>query len=47
MDVVNKYKTNLGGLNDKENYSTYNEGYHKELSNVDLDRSSLNEENPN
>ena len=44
MNVVGKVRTKLGTLNDKENYPTYNERYHKEVSNVDLDRSSLNEE---
>ena len=36
MDVVGEVRTKLGRLNDKENYPTYNEKYHKELNNVDL-----------
>ena len=44
--MVGKVKTELGWLNDKENFPTYNERYHKEFNNVDLDKSSLNEKNP-
>ena len=45
--MVGKVRSKLGRLNDKKNYPTYNERYHKEFNNVDLDRSSLNEKIPN
>ena len=47
MDVVGKVRAKLGRLNDKENYPPYSERYHQEFNGVDLDRSSLNEVNPN
>ena len=47
MNAVSKVRTKLGRLSDKENYPTYNERYHKELSNIDLEGSSLNKKNPN
>ena len=45
--MVVKVRAKLGRLNDKENNPTYNERYHKDLSNVELYRSTLNKENPN
>ena len=42
--MVGKVMTNMGRLNDKENYPSYNERYHTEFNNVVFDRSSLNEE---
>ena len=47
MDVVGEVKSKSRRLTDKENYPTWLEMYHKEFSNVDLDRSSQKEENPN
>ena len=37
MTVVGKIRTKLRRLNDKENDPTYNERYHNEFNNVDLD----------
>ena len=47
MDVVDKVRVKLEMLNDKVNYPTWLKMYHKEFSNIDLDRSSQKEENPN
>ena len=47
MNVVGKVKTKLGRLSDKENYPTSNKIYQYEFNNIDINRSSLNKENPN
>ena len=44
--MVGVVRIKFGRINEKENYPTYNEMYHKDFNNVDLDISNQNERYP-